>query len=216
MQAPFTDRSHAGRALAGRLEHLRGTPGALVLGLPRGGIPVAREVAEALGMQLDALVVRKLGVPWHPELAMGAVASGGAEYLDRELIRSLGISDEQVEKVIARERGELDRRERLYRAGAEPPALSGRTVILVDDGLATGSTMRAAVQALRRHGPAHLVVAVPVASMQAAAAIRELADEFVAVRIPEHFNAVGQWYGDFDQTSDKLVRRLLAQRPGGK
>jgi predicted phosphoribosyltransferase len=181
-----------------------------VLGLPRGGIPLAFEVANALGAPLDVCVVRKLGVPGHEELAMGAIASGGVQLLDTQLIRALQIPRSQVERTVAREELELDRRERAYRSGRPTMEVRGRTVILVDDGLATGASMAAAVTALRQREPRAIVVAVPVASRSACAALEGIANGCVCVATPEPFHGVGEWYADFEQTTDDEVRELLA------
>lgn len=213
LQEPFEDREAGGRELAKALERYRGEEGLIVLGLPRGGVPVAAEVARALGAELDVLVVRKLGVPWHPELAMGAIASGGATVLSDEVIESTGVSRPQVENVMKREREELVRRERQYREDRPFPDVTGRTVILVDDGIATGSTMKAAVQALRQLGAGRVVIGVPVAPARAVDEFREVADDFVCVKAPENFYAVGAWYLRFGQTPDEEVRRLLASHP---
>lgn len=210
---PFEDREAGGRALAQALERYRGEQGLIVLGLPRGGVPVAAEVATALDAELDVLVVRKLGVPWHPELAMGAIASGGATVLNDEVIEGIGVSRAQVDEIMKREREELARRERQYRQDRPFPDVAGRTVIVVDDGIATGSTMKAAVQALRQLGAGRVVVAVPVAPAQATDEFREVADDFFCVKTPQHFHAVGAWYLRFGQTSDDEVRRLLASQP---
>ena len=183
----------------------------IVLALPRGGVPVAYEVAKALHAPLDVFVVRKLGVPGHEEYAMGAIASGGVRVLNDEVVRRLGIPDAAVDAVTRYEQGELERRERLYRAGRPPPDARGRTVILVDDGLATGSTMLAAVRALRAQQPARIVVAVPTAAAETCAQLRSEADEVVCATTPEPFRAVGMWYDDFSQTSDEEVRELLAR-----
>lgn len=204
----FRDRAQAGRALAGRLRRLAG-PGCLVLGLPRGGVPVAAEVAAALGAPLDVLAVRKLGVPGSPEYAMGAIASGGARVLHEDTLERLGIRREDVAAVEARERRELDRRERAFRGGRPPPDARGKTVVLVDDGLATGATMTAAVRAARAAGAARVVVAVPVGDPEACAGLRLEADEVVCLERPEPFYAVGAAYEDFAQTSDEEVRALL-------
>lgn len=206
---PFEDRQAAGVALAGSLARYRGEPGLLVLGLPRGGVPVAAEVAQALGAELDVIVVRKLGVPWHPELAMGAIASGGATVLSDEVIGGTGVSRPQVDEVMKHEREELVRRERQYREDRPFPDVAGRTVILVDDGIATGSTMKAAVKGLRELGAGRVIVAVPVAPAQAADEFREVADDFVCLKAPSNFYAVGAWYRQFGQTSDDEVRSLL-------
>jgi predicted phosphoribosyltransferase len=189
-------------------------PDTLVLALPRGGVPVGFEVAHALGAPLEVFVVRKLGVPWHEELAMGAIASGGVRVLDPDLIRAARVSEEEVERVTATERAELARREKQYRGDRPFPDVHGKTVILVDDGLATGATMRAAVAALRQEGPARTVVAVPVAAPQACDALRDIADEIVCVETPEDFQAVGLWYEEFAQTTDEEVHELLDRARG--
>jgi predicted phosphoribosyltransferase len=183
----------------------------LVLALPRGGVPVAYEVARALGAALDVFLVRKLGVPGNEELAMGAVATGGVRVLNDPVVRQLGIPGHLIDAVAAEQQQELARRERLYRDGRPPPDTRGRAVILVDDGLATGATMRAAVKALRRSGPARIVVAVPTAPPDTCEELRREADEVVCGIAPEPFLAVGQWYEDFPQTSDDEVRDLLAR-----
>ena len=205
----FRDRKYAGRVLARRLADLAGRSDVTVLALPRGGTPVAYEVAKALHAPLDVLVVRKLGVPWNPEFAMGAIASGGERLLDDMLVRELGISTAAVEEVASNEAYELERRERVYRGGRPAPDLRGRVVILVDDGLATGSTMRAAVRAVRRQAPARVVVAAPVAAPEACELLRSEADEVVCAEMPDPFLGVGRWYLDFSQTSDEEVCRLL-------
>lgn len=205
----FRDREHAGRALAAVLGDLRGRD-VVVLALPRGGVPVAIEVARALEAPLDVFVVRKLGVPGHEELAMGAIASGGVVIVNRPVIEAIGLGRAEVEQVVARERVELARRERAYRGGHGPLDVAGRTAIVIDDGLATGSSMAAAAEALRRRAPAHLVVAVPVGSPQACWALRKLADEVVCLDAPARLRAVGEFYEDFRQLSDEDVRRLLA------
>lgn len=211
MQRIFADRAAAGRALSVALESRRGATDTIVLGLPRGGVPVAFEIAETLDLPLDVLVVRKLGLPWQPELAMGAIASGGALVLNAEVVRYLGGEDEAFDAVRAKEQAELERRERDYRGNRPPLAMGGRTGILVDDGLATGATMEAAVRALQTLGARRVVVAVPVASPEARDRIAAVADEVVCLATPAHFSAVGQWYRDFAQTSDAEVRRLLAR-----
>ncbi len=205
----FRDRRDAGRALAGLLGTYGHRRDVVVLALPRGGVPVAYEVAQALQLPLDLLVVRKLGVPGQEEYAMGAIASGGQRVLDLAVVRALAIPDAAVDEVTRREQQELERRERLYRGDRPAPALRGHTAIVIDDGLATGSTMRAAVQALRMREPARIVVAVPVASAESCAALRNEADEVVCVRTPSPFRAVGLWYQDFSQTGDDEVRELL-------
>lgn len=206
----FRDRREAGRLLAQRLSAYKGRADLLVLALPRGGVPVAFEVARALEAPLDVLLVRKLGLPGHEELAIGAVATGGIRILDEDLLAQFGISEEMLGLIAEREQRELLRREQAYRGAAPPRDVRGKTVILVDDGLATGSSMRAAVLALRQRAPARLVVAVPVAPPSTCAALREQADDVVCARTPEPFAAVGQWYEDFSQTSDEEVRQLLA------
>ncbi|HEY2944930.1 MAG TPA: phosphoribosyltransferase [Vicinamibacteria bacterium] len=205
----FRDRAHAGAELARRLTKYRGRDDVLVLGLPRGGIPVAYEVARELAAPLDVFLVRKLGVPGHEELAMGAIASGGVRVLNPSVVRALGIPPDVIERVAAAEQRELERREALYRPGQPPPEVQGRTVILVDDGLATGSTMRAAVAALRPQGVRRIVVAVPVAAAETCAELRDDVDEIVCAETPEPFFAVGRFYDDFSQTSDEEVRDLL-------
>ena len=207
----FRDRRHAGRVLAQILAGYANRSDVIVLALPRGGVPVAYEVAKALHAPLDVFVVRKLGVPGHEEYAMGAIASGGVRVLNDEVVQRLGISDAAVDAVTRFEQGELERRERLYRAGRPLPDLRGRTVIVVDDGLATGSTMLAAVRALRAQQPARIVVAVPTAAAETCAQLRSEADEVVCATTPEPFRAVGTWYDDFSQTSDEEVRELLAR-----
>lgn len=214
MVTRFRDRSDAGRRLAAELREHAHDPNAIVLALPRGGVPVGYEVASALGVPLEVFVVRKLGLPWHEELAMGALASGGVRVLDEDLIRLARVSREDVERVTGWEQAELERRERLYRGDRPFPDLHGRTVILVDDGLATGSTMRAAVTALRLEGPARIVVAVPVAAPETCAAFQHVADEIVCAETPEPFEAVGLWYDDFSQTTDDEVHGLLEQARG--
>lgn len=183
----------------------------MVLALPRGGVPVAYEIARLLGAPLEVFIVRKIGVPGHREVAMGALASGGIQVLDGDLIRELGVPPQVVDAVIAEEMRELARREERYGAGHTPPVLRGRTVILVDDGLATGLTMRAAVQAARKQQPARIVVAAPVGALDAVAMLEEEADEVVCLRMPEPFVAVGLWYERFGQTTDDEVRELLGR-----
>ena len=207
----FEDRRHGGRVLASHLRRLRGHPDAIVLGLPRGGVVVAAEVASELGLPLDVCVVRKLGVPGHEELAFGAIASGGVEVRNPDVMAYLEGEEPRLQAVVEHERAELSRRERAYRGGRPEPELAGRTVILVDDGLATGATMRAAVSALRQRGPARVVVAVPVGSVEACAELDALADEVVCVAMPRDFGGGGAWYHDFRQTTDDEVRELLAQ-----
>jgi predicted phosphoribosyltransferase len=205
----FANRREAGAVLARELAKYRGRSDVVVLALPRGGVPVGYEVARALGAPLDVFVVRKLGVPGHRELAMGAIASGGVRVLNREVIGWYGISPAAVESAAHEELAELERRERLYRDGRPRPGLTARNIVLVDDGLATGATMKAAVEALRAHRPASIGVAVPVGSPTSCAQLRRVADEVFCAREPEDFAAVGPYYADFEQTSDAEVRELL-------
>jgi putative phosphoribosyl transferase len=209
MAARYRDRTHAGRELASKLLEYAGRPDVIVLALPRGGVPVAFEVAAALRAPLDVFVVRKLGVPGHEEYAMGAIATGGVRVLDERVVRTAGVTRAELDAVTAAERRELERRERQYRGDRPPPDVAGRTVILVDDGLATGSTMRAAVEALREEGAARVVVGVPIAPPETCDAFRDIVDDIVCARTPEPFYAVGLWYEDFSQTSDDEVRELL-------
>lgn len=211
MSARFRDRVDAGLKLAQALAAYARRPRLLVLALPRGGVPVAYEVAKALGAPLDLCIVRKLGVPGQPELAMGAIAPGGVRVLDEEVVGMLGIPESVLAAVESKERLELERRIRAYRGGRPLPEVQGRTVLLVDDGVATGSTMRAALQALRAQQPAALVVAVPVAPREAVAWLRGLADDVVCLRKPDPFFAIGEWYEDFRQTRDEEVTGLLAK-----
>ncbi|MHB1862797.1 MAG: phosphoribosyltransferase [Gemmatimonadaceae bacterium] len=206
----FRDRREAGRELAQHLARYAHEPDVIVLGLPRGGVPVAFEVATALNVPLDVFVVRKLGVPGHEEYAMGAVAGGGIRVINEDVIRDLRISPDAVERVERAERSEIERREVAYRGGAPAPSLAGRVVILVDDGLATGSTMLAAVAAVRTRHPSRVIVATPVASMEACDAVRREADDCVCVSVPDPFYGVGLWYLDFTQTTDEEVQRVLA------
>jgi predicted phosphoribosyltransferase len=207
----YRDRTEAGRQLAAELAAYSDRPDVLVLALPRGGVPVAYEVARALHAPLDVFLVRKLGLPGREELAMGAIASGGVRVLNEDVVHSLGVPEQLIDAVSAAEGSELRRRERLYRGGRPAPDVRGRTVILIDDGLATGSTMRAAVAALRLQHPARIVVAVPVGAPETCAEFRYEADEAICVQSPEPFYAVGLWYGDFSQTTDEEVRDLLEQ-----
>ena len=206
---PFRDRTEAGLMLAERLRDYANRDDVVVLALPRGGVPVGYEVARALNAPLDVFVVRKLGLPGQEELAMGAIASGGARVLNWELIRALGIPNQVVEQVTEEEQRELERREREYRDGRPQVEVRGRTVILVDDGLATGSSMRVAVLALKQKEPAQVVVAVPVAPRESCAEMESVADHVVCAVTPEPFLGVGQWYADFSQTTDEEVRDLL-------
>jgi predicted phosphoribosyltransferase len=205
----FKNRTEAGQLLAARLLDYAGAPGLLVLALPRGGVPVAYEVANALHAPLDVFLVRKLGVPGHDEYAMGAIASGGVRILNPEAIQHLGIPEPVIEKVVAKEKTELERRERAYRGTRPAPDPRDRVVIIVDDGLATGSSMRAAVAALRQKQPTRIVVAVPVAPPSAVQDLQREADAVECVIMPEDFYAVGQWYVDFEQTSDEEVHAYL-------
>jgi len=206
----FRDRAEAGQRLAQALDEYAGRDDVVILALPRGGVPVGYEIARRLCAPLDVFLVRKLGVPWHPELAMGALASGGVQVLNDEVVRAYHIPAHVINTVAAREQEELDRRAREYRGGRPFPALEGRTVILVDDGLATGSTMRAAVAAVRQQNPAGIIVAVPVAAIQTCEEVQREVHRIVCLRTPEMFSAVGAWYDDFAQTTDEEVRALLA------
>jgi putative phosphoribosyl transferase len=205
----FQNRTEAGRKLASKLSAYCGQPDVLILVLPRGGVPVGAEIARALHAPVDVFVVRKLGVPWNPELAMGAVATGGVRVLDEETIHTLAISREEIAKVAEGEEIELERREQAYRGGRVPPSIAGKKVILVDDGIATGSTMRACVAALRKLQPARIVIAAPVASRATCAMLRRVADEVVCAIEAEDFFAIGEWYEDFTQLSDQEVQNLL-------
>lgn len=208
---PFRNRADAGRRLAASLRHLAGRPDVLVLGLPRGGVPVAYEVAQALGAPLDVFVVRKLGVPGQRELAFGAIATGGVRVLNHELVNALRLDPDTIAAVATAEQEELTRRERAYRGGMPPVDVRGKTVVLIDDGLATGASMRAAVVALRRRGPARIVVAVPTAAPDACNEFRDEVDEVICTDTPERFVAVGDRYDEFGDTSDEEVRELLAE-----
>jgi len=207
----FRDRAHAGGVLAAALARYAHRRDVIVLALPRGGVPVGCEVARALGVPLDVFVVRKLGVPGHEELAMGAIASGGVRVLNDDVVRQLGLTDRAIDFVAQKEEQELQRREQLYRGDRPFPELKNKTVILIDDGLATGSSMRAAAQALRRHEPARIVVAVPTAAPETCEAFTAEVDEIICAITPEPFYAVGLWYDEFSQTSDEEVRDLLAR-----
>jgi predicted phosphoribosyltransferase len=211
MAGRFRNRLEAGRILAERLSAYAKRPDVVVLALPRGGVPVGYEVARALDAPLDLFLVRKLGVPGHEEYALGAIATGGVRVINEDLVRALRLSPEVIDTIAAREQQELERRERLYRADRPPADVRGRTVILVDDGLATGSTMRAAVQALRKQGAARIVVAVPIAAPDTCDALRAEVDDIVCAATPEPFRAVGLWYEDFSQTTDDEVRDWLAR-----
>ena len=211
MIAQFRDRVEAGRLLAEKLAGYANQPGVLVLGLPRGGVPVAAEVAGKLHAPLDVFVVRKLGVPGHEELAMGAIATGGIRVLNADVVASLGIPDDVIGAVAADEQRELMRREHAYREGLPAPEVQGKTVIVVDDGIATGATMLAAVGALRKLNAGRIVVGAPTVAATTIFEIEKAVDEIVAVMLPEDFRGVGQWYEDFSQTTDEEVRQILAQ-----
>jgi predicted phosphoribosyltransferase len=209
MTSSFADRPDAGRYLAGKLAHYAGRANTVVLALPRGGVPVGAEIASALDLPLDVFVVRKLGAPMHEELAVGAIASGGIRFLNEALINRLGISARMIDSITDEERREMERREQLYRAQRPPIQVQGKTVILVDDGLATGASMRAAVQALRHLHPARIVVAVPVGAADTCREFEAEVDEVICSKTPEDFGAVGMWYDDFTQISDQEVAELL-------
>lgn len=213
--ARFRNRFEAGRVLGEHLHAYARRSDTLVLALPRGGVPVGFEVARALDAPLDVVVVRKLGVPGHEEFAMGAIATGGVRVINEDTVRRLGIPDEDVARTLYREERELARRERLFRGGRPPPRIQGRTIILVDDGLATGSTMRAAVMALREQEPARLVVGVAVGAPETCAVFEDEADEVVCALSSEPIHAVGLFYEDFEQISDEEVRELLARAQRG-
>jgi len=215
-QPPFLHRQDAGQQLAARLLSLHGWPDTTVLALPRGGVPVAYEVASALHAPLDVFLVRKLGLPGHEEVAMGAIASGGVRVLNDDLVRRVGVSAGAIAAVEARERTELARRELAYREGRTPAPVAGRTALLIDDGVATGATLRAGLQAVRSLAPARVVVAVPVAPPEACRALQAQADEVVCLLTPPDFMAVGQFYRDFAQTSDEEVRELLTRAATGE
>src|SRR5881394_513333 len=211
MERVFPDRIEAGRLLAEKLEKYANRDDVIVLGLPRGGVPVANEVAKRLHAPLDVFIVRKLGVPGFEELAAGAIASGGVRVLNEDVVRALPNADQLIESVTEKETVELERREQTYRDGRPAPELRGRVVILVDDGLATGATMRAAVAALRQRGVAKIVVAAPVGAPDTCRELEQEADETICAIAPEFFQAVGQYYEDFSQTSDEEVRELLSR-----
>jgi putative phosphoribosyl transferase len=211
MDRRFRNRREAGRVLAGKLDKYAGRDDVIVLALPRGGVPVAYEVARALGVPMDVFLVRKLGVPGREELALGAIASGGVRLLNSDVVRALRIPPEVIDRVAAAEREELERREQEYRGDRPAPDVRGKTVILIDDGLATGASMRAAVVALRQKDPARIVVAVPIAAPSTCEEFRDEVDETICARTPEPFYAVSLWYEDFSQTTDAEVRELLAR-----
>ena len=217
MQAPlFRDRREAGRLLAAKLAAYANRPEVLVLALPRGGVPVAYEVAQALKAPLDVFIVRKLGVPGHEELAMGAVASGGVRVLNDAIVNALRIPDSVIDQVAAKELQELSRREHLYRGNRPAPEVRGRTVILVDDGLATGATMHAAIKALQQQKPVRIVVAVPTAAPETCEELKAEVDDVICAVTPRPFYGVGLWYQDFSQTTDEEVRNLLSPSPGAR
>jgi putative phosphoribosyl transferase len=207
----FRNRTEAGQVLGGLVSRAVSDANARVLALPRGGVPVGLEVARALHAKLDIFLVRKLGLPGHEELAIGAIASGGVQVLNQDLVAELGVPEEVIGRLAAREQNELERRERLYRGTRPPVEVRDRTVVLVDDGLATGATMKAAAKALRAQGPREIVVAVPVASQEASGDLQHLADKVICAETPEPFVAVGAWYQDFAQITDQEVQRLLSQ-----
>jgi putative phosphoribosyl transferase len=209
----YTDRRHAGVELAAHLTQLKGRDDVVVLALPRGGVPVAYEVARALDAPLDVFLVRKLGLPGHPELAMGAIATGGVRVLNDDVVSWYRIPGAVIDQVARQEQAELERRERAYREGRPQVQLRDRVVLLIDDGLATGSTMKAAVEAVRAHAPSRIIVAVPVGSPDTCREFSDVADEIVCARKPDRFAAVGQWYRDFSQTTDDEVRDLLHHAP---
>jgi len=215
MAAQFRNRAEAGHLLAQKLIAYAYRPDVLVLGLPRGGVPVAFEVAKALQVRLDIWLVRKLGVPTQKELAMGAIATGGVRVLNQEVVNWLGISDEVIDKVAAQEQQELERRNQVYRGNRPAPDVRNRTIILVDDGLATGSTMHAAITSIRQQQPDRIIVAVPVAPPSVYKDFKHEADEIVCLQTPELFHAIGVWYVDFSQTTDQEVRDLLEQPSQG-
>lgn len=211
MHLTYKDRCEAGRVLASAVQRYAGRPDLLVLALPRGGVPVAFEVAQALAAPLDTLVVRKLGLPGQEELALGAIASGGGVVLNEQVTDVYSLSQEVIDQVVDRETKELHRREHAYRGDRPAPPIKNKCVLLIDDGLATGSTMRAAIAAVKQHYPARLVVAVPVAPPQTVEALRQEVDDVICPAMPVVFRAVGQWYEQFDQVSDEQVRELLAK-----
>jgi predicted phosphoribosyltransferase len=211
----FRDRAEAGQLLAQRLRSYAGRDDVVVLALPRGGVPVAFEVAKELGAPLAVFIVRKVGVPGHEELAMGAIATGGVLVLNERLVNALGLDQQELRRAIADEVRELERRQAAYNGERGPPDLEGKTVILVDDGLATGSTMRAAALAVRQLNPARIVVAVPVAAEETCDEFRGIVDEVICQATPRPFQAVGLWYEDFSQTSDEEVRELLERAEAG-
>ncbi len=211
MELPIEDRVTAGRALGEALKAYADREDVIVLALPRGGVPVAYEVAQAIGASLDLMLVRKLGTPGQEELAMGAIATGGARVLNKDIVRGLSISEETINKVAEQEQQELERRQLAYRGDRPLPELEGQCVILVDDGLATGATMRAAVAALKQQHPAHIVVAIPIAPADTVERLQHEVDEVICLEMPEPFMAIGRWYQSFPQTSDDEVQKLLSR-----
>ena len=209
MMARFRDRRDAGRFLAGHLEHYAGRPDVVVVGLPRGGVPVAYEVAREFAAPLDVFLVRKLGVPGHEELAMGAIAEGGLRVINHQVVRGMNISESEIEAATQREQQQLEQRGAAYRGDRQPLELRGKAAIIVDDGLATGASMRVAARAIRRHEPKQLVVAVPVAPPETCENLRFEADDVICAVTPAMFTSVGSWYDDFSQTTDDEVRELL-------
>jgi predicted phosphoribosyltransferase len=208
---PFSDRVEAGKLLGAELAKRKLPPNVVVLALPRGGVPVGWEVAKALHAPLDVVVVRKVGVPWQPELAMGAIAGGSVKVLNEELIADLRVSRQEVNAAVAKEKAEVERREKLYRSGRPAPDLRGRVILLVDDGLATGSTMLVAARYVRAFKPAKMIIAVPVGSSDACDRLKKEADDFLCLATPEWFSAVGEWFEDFRQVTDAEVQRLLEE-----
>lgn len=213
MRTRFEDRTEAGRELAARLTHLRGT-NAIVLALPRGGVPVGYEIARALHVPLDVLNVRKLGVPWHEELAMGAIGAGGVRVLNDEVVHETGVTRQEIDAVTRQEESELERREHAYRGDRPAPDLQGRTVVLVDDGIATGATVRAAIAVVRAQRPARIVLATPVAQSSIVAELRREVDEVVCPLAPSDLYAIGLWYDRFGQLDDAEVRALIGSASG--
>ncbi|QQG35767.1 MAG: phosphoribosyltransferase [Micavibrio aeruginosavorus] len=214
MYQKFRNREEAGLELSNALSRYKENPDTIILALPRGGVPVAHEVAKALGLPMDIWLVRKLGVPGHEELAMGAIALNGVCHINKDIIFNLNIAPHLLNQVMVKERAELDRRNKLYRQGRRAPDIRGKTAIVVDDGLATGATMHAAVESIRQVKASHIVVAVPVGSKSTCEDLKAIADDVVCLRMPEPFYGVGQWYLDFSQTSDEEVQNLLEQPTG--
>ena len=207
----YIDRFDAGKVLAKFLKEYYNKPDVIVLALPRGGVPVAYEIAKSLAVSLDVFIVRKLGVPWHEELAMGAIASGGTVIFNEDIIQMLNVSKTEINQVIQSEQDELKRREQMYRGDRVFPVLTDKTIILVDDGIATGATIQAAIKGIRQHNPAKIIVAVPVAATETYETIKKLADQIICPQTPSHFYAVGAWYENFSQTTDEEVFDLLTK-----